>query len=259
MKKKIWIIILLVISFSLIIIGIALYEGFKDRTKGCFFRQVYGSVGLLDGGNISINYELFNFSNSSMNFLDDMDNLSFDNDSIKIDSISYSKKNSESNLDVYDVEILISIVKSQKVSIKKLIYNQIEEYPLGDLTLCIENYERISINHSVDTNFYDNRALIRLSNNKDYSFTVQKIIYDDKYIDKINYNLLTIDINKTGEISIELINTTSGFDLFYFLPIFEIELNDETKYFTPLSYTTNYEGMTYLEIREYVHDKNRKC
>lgn len=254
MKKIIWVFITIASLALLIMTGLIIYDNLRDKTNGCFFRRVYGSIGCFDDSSIIVNYEMFNFSETDMSFLDNKDKLSFNDSSITIEAVSYEKNNKEKNLETYTVSFNISIKEKRNANIKKLIYGTEKnaEYLLGDLTIYYLNQERLSLNHSVDTGLTNNCAIITITNNKEYPISLEKLLYNNKYISVTNFQNDSITIGETKEIKINTVIKINEPDIVYFLPILEIKMNGKTYCFMPFNQISNYRGMTYQEAKAYI-------
>ncbi len=259
MKKKLSIIALALAFVSVISVSIGIYQYNKNKEiiKGCFFRKMYGSVGIVEGNEYLINMNMFCFD-SNIDFLKKTDFLSFDNPDVFIKSLDITEQDKNGELIIYNLVFRLSVNKDGQSNITALNYNDgtnISVYKIGDIALIKNNVNSIYLQYGIDSLFINNNTNIIFSKENEEPFTVSDLIYakNDMYI--CSYDK---DMSFTpGKDLIYNINVDTSYDdrdIFLFQPIFVIKHENESKnyYFTPNMPICNAKELTFLDIREYV-------
>lgn len=258
MKKKLILGGFLILSLCFITTGLFLYNYFKDNLSGIYIRKIYGSVSNLENNSLIFNYEVYNFDNQNMDFLKEVDYLRLNDENTMIYSIQFSLENKVNDLVIYDLKIILDFKKYGEINIKQLIYEKDEQYlefELGDIKILNLEKKRLSLNHGVDSNFYNNTAYVTFSASNLYAFRIEELIYANAYIKNLKYE----DNQKyvpqdTLDFVYEIENSVNEYDVFVFLPVFKLSMEStgETSYFNPRNWTMEKKELTYVQIKEYV-------
>lgn len=259
MKKKFNIIALVLafVSFISVSIGIFKYNKNKEIIKGCFFRKMYGSVGIVEGDEYIINMNMFCFD-SDIDFLKNIDFLSFDNPDVLIKSLDVTEQEKNGDLIVYNLDFRLSVNKDGQSNITALNYNDGSNtavYKIGDLALIKNNGNSIYLKYGLDSLFINNNTAITFAKDNEETFTVSDLIYAKNDMYTCSYDK---DMSFTpGTDLIYNINVDTSYDdrdIFLFQPIFVIKHENDSKsyYFTPNMPICNAKDLTFLDIREYV-------
>ncbi len=102
--------VLAVASIIVISIGIILYNQNKDIIKGCYFRKMYGSIGIVAGDEYIINMNVFCFD-SDIDFMKNVNDLCFDNPDVSIKSIDITGQDQKDDLIIYNLSMRLSVDK----------------------------------------------------------------------------------------------------------------------------------------------------
>lgn len=259
MKKKFSIIAvaLSVVSVIAVSVGIISYNKNKDVIKGCFFRKMYGSIGIVEGDEYIINMNMFCFD-SDIDFLKDVNSLCFDDPDISIKSIDITEQDKKGDLTIYNLSMRLSVNKDGQSNITVLSYTDgvnYSEYEIGDLAFIKHDENSLYLTHGCDSGFIDDQAIINFGKDNDTPFTVKDIIFAESDMYTCSYDK-ELSYAPGNELICDLKVETSydDRDLFLFQPIFVIELENDSKnyYFTPNMPICNAKDMTFLDIREYV-------
>lgn len=258
MKKqvKIAFIILIPILCVAILAGTIAFYSNKDVIEGCFFKKMYGSIGITDDDNYAMAMVLYNF-NSDVSFLDDKENIAFDNSNVKIEDISYKVQNVDGDLTVYDVTVNIEMKMVGQHDVTSLVYNgeEKEVFPIGEIHFFYQDNAIDFLQHGCNTNIINGEALFSFSAENTRGFTITNVIVADDERSKYTFEK---DVHFTpGEELIYIINVNSSVsdhDLLVLQPIFEIQYDGskEKQYFSPYMLEFKGNNMTYDEIKEYV-------
>lgn len=254
--KKIFFTIAILLSVSFVAIGIIKYDNSSEKIEGCYFRKMYGSIGIVEGDEYIINMNMFCF-NSDIDFLNDIRNLCFDNSEVSIKSLDITEHYRENDLIIYNLSFRISVKNDGQSNVTALSYtngNNITTYELGNIAFIKKNNNSIYFKHGCDLNFIDNNSTINFDESNEEAFTISDIIIADSDM----YNCL-YDKNISFEPGNELIynlgiNTKVSNDIILIQPIFIIKFDgDIDEYYFTSNIPVCYENeMTYLDIMEYV-------
>lgn len=258
MKKQVkiaFIILIPILCVAIVASTIAFYAN-KDVIEGCFIRKMYGSIGIANEGNYSMTMVLFNF-NSDASFLDDKENIAFDNSNVEIADLSYEVQNVDGDLTVYDVTVNIEMKMVGQHDVTSLVYNgeEKEVFPIGEIHFFYQDNAIDFLQHGCNTNINNGEALFQFSEENTRGFTITDVIVAD---DKRNKYTFEKDVHFTpGKELIYIINVNSSVsdhDLLVLQPIFEIQYDGskEKQYFSPYMLVFSGNDMTYDEIKEYV-------
>lgn len=258
MKKqvKIVFIILIPVLCVAIAVGAIFFHASKDVIEGCFIRKMYGSIGIANEDNYAMTMVLFSF-NSDASFLDDKENIAFDNSSVEIVDLSYKVQNVDGDLTVYDVLVTIKMEQVGRHDVTSLVYNGEEKavFPIGEIHFFYQDHASDFLLHGCNTNIDNGEAVFQFSAENTQGFTITDVIVAD---DKRSKYTFEKDVHFTpGQELTYLINVNSSvsdYDLLVLQPIFEIQYDGsaEKQYFSPYMIVFSGNDMTYDEIKEYV-------
>ena len=259
MKKVFGIILTAAAAASLIAASVGIYEynRNKDDIKGCFFRKMYGSIGVVGGDECIVNMNMFCFG-SDIEFLKDTASVSFDNPDVSIKSVDITEQDKEGDLTVYNLNFRLSVSKEGQSDISALTYKNGEEsdvYELGKLSFVKKSGDNIFLMHSCNAFFYHDSTVISFNSANEEPFTVTDLIYADSELFKISYDKnQSFTPGSDLDFMIEAETSIDDKDIFIFQPVFEIRPENENSYcyFTPNMPVCNAEDLTFLDIREYV-------
>ena len=261
MKKTTKIVVFSLCVFLLIsiLIGVAFFVAKQDNTKGLYFRKMYGSIGIVNNVEYTMQMVLYSFE-EKVDFLNDLDNISFDNKAVSITNISYKVQSTENDLTIYSVLVSLKLQKQGRHIVNYLNYNgqtenlEDESFCLGELCFIYEGTENEFIQHGCNTNIDNGEAVFTFSADNTKAFTIIDTIVDGRNI-KYEYNKnvhFTPGTDLTYIINVD--SSVSKYDLLLLQPIFVIEYEDaeEYNYFSPYMIVYSGVDMTYDEIKEYV-------
>lgn len=258
--KKIFSVVATVLSVASVIvisIGIILYNQDKDIIKGCFFRKMYGSIGIVEGDEYIINMNMFCFD-SDIDFMKNVNDLCFDNPDVSIKSIDITEQDQNGDLIIYDLSMRLSVNKDGQSNITTLMYSDGSNnatYEIGNIAFIKYNENGIYFAHGCDSNFIENQAIINFSKNNETVFTVTDLIYAESDMYTCSYDK-EMSFTPGHELLCNLNVETSydDRDIFLFQPIFVIKFENDSKdyYFVPNIPVRNARNMTFYDIREYV-------
>lgn len=258
MKKqvKIVFIILIPVLSLAIVAGAIAFHASKDVIEGCFIRKMYGSIGIANEDDYAMTMVLFSF-NSDASFLDDKENIAFDNSNVEIVDLSYKVQNVDGDLTVYDVLVTIKMKKVGRHDVTSLVYNgeEKEVFPIGEIHFFYQDTASDFLLHGCNTNIYNGEAVFQFSAENTRGFTITDVIVADDERSKYTYEK---NVHFTpGEELTYIINVNSSendHNLLVLQPIFEIQYDgsEEKQYFSPYMLVFSGSNMTYDEIKEYV-------
>ena len=258
--KKIFNVVATVLSVASIIvisIGIILYNQNKDIIKGCFFRKMYGSIGIVEGDEYIINMNMFCFD-SDIDFMKNVNDLSFDNPDVLIKSIDITEQDQKGDLIIYNLSMRLSVNKDGQSNITTLMYSDGSNnstYEIGNIAFIKHNENSIYFAHGCDLNFIENQAIINFSKDNETGFTVTDLIYAESEMYMCSYDKelsFTPGYELLCNFNVE--TSCDDRDIFLFQPIFVIKLENDSNnyYFVPNMPVCNARDMTFADIREYV-------
>lgn len=251
----------LVLSAALIITGIVLLAK-RDKTKGNFFRRMYGSVGFLDNSESSLSIELFNFGNEDISFLDEPEKLSFDNPKIKLIKLSYEPEHEEKNLRIYQVNFDLRTESGGDFRLTTLRYagDKEQEFPLGDLHFLVLNQTNQFMPFGAESNFIESEVKYSFPVDCEKAYTINGILTAED--DETQYSFpqnFKVKPEKESDyldysVKIQRPSDMKPFDVFLFRPIFEAQYEGESGkfYFVPLINSIDAEDMSYEQIKGYI-------
>lgn len=260
---KIVVISLCVLLSVSIIIGIIGFFAKQDKTKGTFFRKMYGSVGIANNEEYTMKMILFSFG-EKVDFLNDWKNISFDNDAVNITNLSYEVQDKENDLTIYAVFVSIKMRQQGRYVVKSLNYDVKNDegdsncdnktFPLGEIYFIYEGGDDDFLLHGCNTNIVNGEAVFTFSADNPKPFRITDIIVEGDNI-KYKYNK-NVQFEPGNDLIYKIIvdSNISQYDLNVLQPIFVIEYegDKEKKYFSPYMIVFSGVDMTYDEIKEYV-------
>lgn len=239
-----------------IVVGIIAFHTSRDVVEGCFFRKMYGSIGIANEDDYSMHMNLFSF-NEDVSFLDDKANLTFDNSNVEIVDLSYEIQNIDNDLTVYSVLVTIRMQKVGQHEVTSLMYTgeDSEIYPIGEIHFLYQDDASDFLLHGCNTNIYNNEAVFTFSAENTRAFTITDVIAADDKLSKYTFEKnIHFMPGKDLIYTINVESSVSEYDLMILQPIFEIQYDDsnEKQYFSPYMLVFRGRDMTYDEIKEYV-------
>lgn len=260
MKKqfKLFFVVITSVLCAAIVIGAIIFHTSRDRIEGCFFRKMYGSIGVANEDDYAMQLNLFCFD-EDVPFLQDHAHLMFDNPNVKIVDLSYDVQKVDNDLTVYSVLVTIRMQEVGQHEVTSLIYigNSEEEvvYPIGKIHFIYHDDASDFLLHGCNTNIDDGKAVFQFSAENDRAFTITDVLTADDELSKYSFEK---NVSFTpGEDLVYAINVDSSvseYDLLVLQPIFEIQFDNanEKQYFSPYMIVFRGSDMTYDEIKEYV-------
>ena len=249
--------VLAVASIIVISIGIILYNQNKDIIKGCYFRKMYGSIGIVAGDEYIINMNVFCFD-SDIDFMKNVNDLCFDNPDVSIKSIDITVHDQKGDLIIYNLCMRLSVDKDGQSNITTLMYSDgstSSTYEIGNIAFMKYNENSIYFAHGCDLYFIKNQAIINFCKSNETGFTVTDLIYAESDMYTCSYDkelLFTPGHELICNLNVE--TSYDDRDIFLFQPIFVIKLENDSKnyYFVSSIPFCNARYMTFSDIREYV-------
>mgnify|MGYP000884155889 CR=1 FL=1 len=261
-KMNKFLIILVLIAFSLIISGMIIYSSNDTSIKGIYFRKTYGYIGTGKSQQIMLDLTMFNVGNEDLSFFEDIENVSFDTDKVQIENIEIKSVNKERDIEILQFIVLIEMLVYDKIQIMKIKYEAddlIKSYDIGCINLENIDEEPELIGHGANSNFlYNNQYFLTINNTNTESFTINDLICSSEKITRIEKSFPTdYEKGKKLQIQMKIEFDVNYFDVFILKPILKFnKLNDPEDYYLLIAIQTRYEiPMTYIEIKEYInHD-----
>lgn len=258
MKKQVKIvyIILVPVLCVAIAVGAIVFHASKDVIEGCFIRKMYGSIGIANEDNYAMTMVLFCF-NSDVSFLDDKENIVFDNPNVEIADLSYEVQNVDGDLTVYDVLVTIKMEQVGQHDVTSLVYNGEEKdvFPIGEIHFFYQDNASDFLLHGCNTKIDNGEAVFQFSAENTRGFTITDVIVADDTWSKYTFEknvYFTPGQELTYLINVD--SSVSAHDLLVMQPIFEIQYDGsaEKQYFSPYMIVFSGNDMTYDDIKEYV-------
>lgn len=260
MKKQLKILFLVSISVlcTAIVVWAIVFHTSRDRIEGCYFRKMYGSIGVANEEDYALQLNLFSFDDD-VPFLHDHGHLLFDNANVKIVDLSYDIQKVDNDLTVYSALVTIKMQEVGQHEVTSLIYigNSGEEtvYPIGKIHFIYHDDASDFLPHGCDTNIYDGKAVFQFSAENDRAFTITDVLIADVELSKFSFaKNVPFTPGEDLVYTINVDSSVSEYDLLVLQPIFEIQFDDsnEKQYFSPYMNVFKGSDMTYDEIKEYV-------
>lgn len=227
----------------------------EERIKGNWFQQTYGSIGVVNQYDYNLVLTLYCFD-EKIDFLDDKENLQFDNDTVKIKDIKYEVQYEEKELIVYSVYINVAIDEKGQHDVKELVYEKngkAVSYPFGTISFVSVTGDVIGLYGECDTSITNGEWGISISGKNEDAFTINDCIFASQ--DKLTY---TYEKDISFEPGNELLyfvkvdaNTEDG-DRLIMTPIFELSMAHKKYYYSPGVLMCDEKRLSYDEIKEYV-------
>ncbi len=245
----------LTISIGLILFGCKKYAKDEDKVFGVFFRQIYGTVGMVYEDNYLMNFTVYCFNETAPD-TEDLSKWSFDNPNVQIGSMEYNLSYQENDLNVYTLTIGMKVKQDGDFTVHSLNYYSDDggkRFPFGEIVLCRNTENPVFLAHGCDLYTGTKTATISFSDNNEQDFEIV-----DLHLGK--QDILTYEYEKnvfyeTGHelrYSIKIDSSEKDGDVIICAPVFIINAEGENKFFAPYIPISYSKQMSYLDIREYV-------
>lgn len=257
-KRNLKYLVVSTIALVLIVAGLIIFFLNRDDAidSGIYFRRTYGFLGMSSDHSSILQLVAFNVGNQDLDFLTDIENISFGVEGIVITEIQVQHNQSLREVEYIDIIMNIQMYVPE-AQLTHLVSPE-GNFEIGLINLQqVDNSNAITRHGVMDVFQEGGLYALEIRNTNTLPIEIKELIF---YHHKINnYEMefelpITLGADMSMLMEMRLDFDIANFDIFELRPVISFRLpgQDEDSFFVPMMSTRHVKSMNYFEIKEYI-------